>query len=106
MKRLPKTADEFLDLVDEAIYEIDEIMMCAADEGDPEDSQYSELLPLFEQIHRELKALHAAVIEGRHVFADGADLRFMPLMQPWRERIPFRDVLETLNQVHKTGVPS
>ena len=98
MKRLPRTTDEFLDR-----YEIDEIMMCAADEGDPEDSQYSELLPLFERIHRELKALHAAVTEGRHVFADGSDLRFMPLMQPWRERIPFRDVLETLNLVHKSG---
>ena len=43
-------------------------MMCAADEGDPEDSQYSAVLPLFEQLRHQLRTLHAAVTEGRHVF--------------------------------------
>lgn len=103
MHTSPGTQDEFLDLVDQAIYEIDEIMMCAADEGDPEDYQYSALLPLFEQIQRELKALHAAVAAGRHVFADATDLAFMPLVRKWREHIPFHDVLEALNLAHKSG---
>ncbi len=92
MDTSPKTKDEFLDLVDQAIYETDEIMMCAADEGDPEDYQYSAMLPLFEQLRRELRTLHAAVVEGRHVFADGSDLSFMPLVRKWRDHIPFRDV--------------
>ena len=33
----PKTRDEFPDLVDQLIFEIEEVLMCAQDEGDPED---------------------------------------------------------------------
>lgn len=104
MSPASESKDDFLDLVDQAIYEIDEIMMCAQDEGDPEDYQYSAVLPLFEQMHGQLKALHAAVREGRHAFADGSDLAFMPLVRKWREHIPFHDVLEALNELHKKGV--
>ena len=57
MQTFPKTKDDFLDLVDQAIYEVDEIMMCAADEGDPEDSQYSAVLPLFEQLRHQLRRI-------------------------------------------------
>ena len=101
METSPKAKDDFLDLVDQAIYEI---MMCAQDEGDPEDFQYSAALPLFEQLHGQLKMLHAAVSEGRHAFGDGSDLAFMPLVRAWRDRIPFRDVLEALNLAHKSGL--
>src|SRR3989338_5229679 len=101
MTTSPRAQDEFLDLVDQAIYEIDEIVMCAADEGDPEDYQYSALLPLFEQLRHQLGTLHAAVTEGRHAFGDGSELAFMPLVRKWRDHIPFHDVLEALNQSHK-----
>ena len=106
MQTFPKTKDDFLDLVDQAIYEVDEIMMCAADEGDPEDSQYSAVLPLFEQLRHQLRALHAAVTEGRHVFGDGSELAFTPLVRKWRDHIPFHDILATLSLAHKAGISS
>ncbi len=37
------TLDEYLDLVDQAIFEIEEILMCAEDEGDPEDKEFSDI---------------------------------------------------------------
>ncbi len=103
MSPASRTKDDFLDLVDQAIYEIDEIMLCAQDEGDPEGYQYSAALPLFEQLHGQLKALHAAVGEGRHAFADGSDLAFMPLVRKWCDHIPFHDALGALNELHRKG---
>jgi len=99
----PKTVDDFLDLVDQAIYETDDVLMCAADEGDPEDSDFTGILPVFEELLRDLKSLHDAVRQGRHVFGQG-DLGFMPLVQKWKQRIPYHDLLLALNDIHRHGV--
>jgi len=99
----PKTADDFLDLVDQAIYETDDVLMCAADEGDPEDSDFTGILPVFEQLSRDLKTLHDEVRQGKHVFGQG-DLAFMPLVQKWKQRIPYHDLLLALNDIHRQGL--
>ena len=82
------TRDEYLDMVDQAIYEADELLMCAQDEGDPEDSDFSAILPVLEQISKELKKLHASIMQGTHKFG-GEELSFMPLVRQWKDRIPF-----------------
>lgn len=102
----PKTVDEYLDLVDQAIYELDELMRCAEDEGDPEDSEFSALPPAFEQLRRGLRQLHAEVVAGAHVFGAGPDLGFLPLARRLGGRLPFRDLLEALNRVHRSGFAS
>ena len=51
----PRTQDECLDLVDQAIFEIEDVLMCAQDEGDPEDSEFSGILPVYELLSKELK---------------------------------------------------
>jgi hypothetical protein len=99
----PKTVDDYLDLVDQAIYETDEVLMCAADEGDPEDSDFSGILPVFEQLSRDLKSLHEEVRQGRHLFGQG-DLAFMPLVQQWKRRIPYYELLLALNNLHRQGL--
>ena len=100
--RTPKTRDEYLDLVDQAILEVDELLLCAEDEGG-EDDEFSSLSPLYEQLIRDLKKLHTGIFDGSHTFADGSDMSFMPLVRKWKRRIPFSNLLETLNSVHKTG---
>lgn len=100
----PKTRDEFLDLVDQLIFEIEEVLMCAQDEGDPEDSAFSDLLPLYEQLLAELKKLHAEVMQGKHVFGADQDLPFMPLVNKWQARLPFYSLFATLNIVNKQGL--
>lgn len=101
----PKTRDDYLDLVDQAIFEVEEIMRCAEDEGDPEDSEFSDMMPVFEDLSAGLKKLHGDLLQGRHVFGDGRDLPFMAPLDKWKSRIPFFYLLTVLNTVHKQGLP-
>ena len=98
----PETIDEFLDIVDQAIFEIDEILLCAEDE-DGTDFQLSGMVHIYEVLATELKALHEDIKRGQHNFADGADLAFMPLVEKARNFIPFVDLLGMLNRAHKEG---
>lgn len=99
----PRTLDEYLDLVDQAIFEIEDVLMCAQDEGDPEDYEFSDILPVYEQLSKELKKLHADVLQGKQVIGKGEDLPFMPLVSKWKDRIPFHSLLAALNYAYKTG---
>ena len=101
----PRTVDEYLDLIDQAIFEVEEVLMCAGDEGD-EDWEFSDRLPLYQQLVAELKRLHAEVHARRHVYATGTDLGFMGWARRNRESIPFINLLEAINQSHLAGVGS
>ncbi len=99
----PRTQDEYLDLVDQAIIEIEDVLMCAEDEGDPQDQEFSDILPVYEQLSRDIKKLHADVLQGKQTIGKGEDLPFMPLVVKWKEGIPLHDLLAALNYVYKTG---
>ena len=95
--------DEFLDLVDQAIFEMEDILVCAEDEGGIDDDQLSNLLPLYEHLTEELKRLHANMMQGTHDFGQGKELEFAPLVQKWGKHIPFRSLLTTVIESYKTG---
>ena len=99
----PHTQDEYLDLIDQTIFEIEDVLMCAEDEGDPEDSAFSDVLPVYEKLSSDLKKLHADILQGRLAIGQGEDLPFMPLVSAWKERIPFLDLFAALNYTYKTG---
>lgn len=99
----PTSINEYLDLIDQAIFEVEDVLMCAADEGD-EDWEFSDLLPVYQQLVAELKRLHGAVQGGRHVYANGTDLPFMALVRRHQERIPFSSLFEALNRTHLAGI--
>lgn len=99
--RNPTSVDEFLDFLDQAIFETSDLVASAEEEGD--NDEFAQYLPVYETLAAELQKLHAAVREGRHEFADGGDLPFMPLVQKWKQRIPMHDLLEILNSAHKRG---
>ncbi len=101
----PKTIDEYLDIVDQAIFEIDELLMCAEDEGEM-DYQLTEMAHVYEHLAKILKDLHAYIKDGKHQFADGSDLAFMPIVKQARNAIPFADLLDLLNDVHRSGFES
>ncbi len=105
MAKPPLTVAEYLDLVDQAIYEVGELIRCAEDEADPEEYEFTPQLPHFGELERGLKQLHAEVAAGTHVFGS-ADLSFMLLVRKLGERLPFRGLIETINTAHKTGVSS
>lgn len=100
---VPTSVDEYLDLIDQAIFEVEDVLMCAADEGD-EDWEFSDLLPMYQQIVADLKRLHEAVHARRHVYANGTDLPFMAIVRRHQERIPFNSLFEALNRTHLAGI--
>ncbi|GMQ89988.1 MAG: hypothetical protein BMS9Abin10_0328 [Gammaproteobacteria bacterium] len=101
--REPKTLQEYIDLVDQAVFEVGDLLACADDEGDG-DYQLSQLRPIYEQLETELKKLQADIASGQHSgLGAGSDLLFMPLATRSKRAIPFYDLLETLNNVHRSG---
>jgi hypothetical protein len=98
----PRNRDEFLDIVDQTIFEVDDLVASAADEGDEDDlGQY---VPVYQQIATRLRVLRQDVLDGRHRFADGTDLEVLTFSARWKAHIPVFSLLETLNAAHRRGV--
>ncbi len=100
--RGPKSAEQFIHLLDEAIFEIKDAIACAADEGDGmvdftnDEQLYKILLEEYQALKEQFSADEIAV--GR-----GKDLPFMPLVNRAHERIPFVDLLGLINHGYKNG---
>ena len=100
----PRTPQEYLEFVDQKIFEIRDLLACADDEGDG-DYQLSDLLPIYEQLETELTKLHASITGGTYKgFGAGSDISFMPLAVKWKRAIAFYDLLEALNKIHCDGL--
>ncbi len=97
----PGNRDEFLDLLDQAIFETRDMLSVIESEG--EECELGEYVGVFEALEKMLLALHADILGGRHAF-DGAPLAYSELVARFRARIPFVDVLDMLNQVQKGGL--
>jgi hypothetical protein len=65
--------------------------------------ELTELLLVYEALSRELRKLDAGIKNGVHQFADGRNLTYMPLVDTWRQRIPFANILGILNDSHMKG---
>jgi len=63
-------SDDFLDFVDQAIFEMDERAAYAQDDSGTEED-FAGMLPVYQQILAELKKWHAAVRAGTHPFGGG-----------------------------------
>ncbi|MBE9515475.1 MAG: hypothetical protein IME93_00710 [Proteobacteria bacterium] len=98
----PKDPNEYMDLVDQAIFEIDEIMACAGDE-DGEDFALNELMPIFEFLDKELRQLDQDLRSGAHHFGEGRVLPFAEITESWGGRIPCTDVLRMIISIYKKG---
>lgn len=94
--------DDFLDLVDQAIFDADDLIACAQDESDS-DEDFAGMLPVYQQLRAELGKLHAAVRAGGHAFGVGVDLPFMALVRRYRGRVPISGLLEAVNEIHRKG---
>lgn len=96
----PTNKDEFLDLLDQAIFETRDMLSAIESEG--EECELGDYVGVFEALETLLVGLHADVRDNRHAF-DGQPLPYMDLLTRFRSRIPFADVLETLNKVQRNG---
>lgn len=99
----PRNVDEYLDLIDQAIFELDELIMCAEDENDGE-AEFSILRPDLQQILDGLRALLDEIKGGGYVIGRDQDLPFMPVVQKVRRSLPIAGLIDTINLAHKKGL--
>lgn len=95
----PKTAEEYVKLVDDAIVEVDELMACIEFEmDDPGDR-----LRIIEPLLSSLKALRASMADGSYQF-ENKDLPFMEVANRMSSQLPFSELLASINETHRNGL--
>ena len=99
MKRA-KDLNQLIDLVHEAVYEVDELRACL-EHDDDEASTYT---PYLDSLDTMLRELHESMVSGKYGgVGKGEDLPFMPLFKKHERSIPFRELLRTINATHREG---
>jgi len=101
----PENVDDYIELIDQAIFETAELIACANDEGEGE-AEFSLMLPAFRELEAGLKALRAEIMRNEHRVGGGHDLPFMPLVQRERKQLPFVTLLDAINLAYKKGFRS
>lgn len=96
----PKTYDEYVDLVHNAVYEIDE--MRAGIEYDPENAErWSAMLDHLDGV---LRKMYDEMVADTYQFPTGRDLPYMQFVNRWGREIPFKQLLAVINETHKNGL--
>jgi hypothetical protein len=99
-----KTPEEYMQLLDQIVFEVEELMRCAEDEGEV-DLELTGQLSFFQTLKRNLLDLRAVLVSGEHEFGRGKDLALMAEVRSG-PRIPFRLMLDALNTTYRNGFPA
>lgn len=95
-----KNLDQLIDLVHEAVYEVDELRACL-EHDDDEASTYT---PYLDTLDKMLRELHESMASGKYGgVGQGEDLAYMSLFKKHERDIPFRELLRTINATHREG---
>lgn len=98
---IPNDKDEFLDYLDQAIFETRDLLFSAKHEGDEDD--FGGFVPVYEQLVQHLEKLPADILTGRPSFGGGQEPFFMPLIQRRKSQLPIYSLLEAMNTAQKQG---
>jgi hypothetical protein len=100
MIKKARDLNQLIDLVHEAVYEVDELRACL-EHDDDEASTYT---PYLDSLDAMLRDLHESMISGKYGGTGrGDDLAYMPLFKKHERDIPFRELLRTINATHREG---
>jgi len=95
-----KDLNHLIDLVHEAVYEIDELRACL----EHDDEEAATYRPYLDPLDSMLRALHESMVSGKYGGAgQGEDLAYMPLFKKHERNIPFRELLRAINATHREG---
>lgn len=98
----PHSLDDLVDLVHEAIYEIDE-MKVAVEDSDPEDD-WERYRGVLDRLDGMLRGLYSDMTEGRYQAEAGHDLPFAPLIHSLGDEVPLKSLLREINEAHRSGL--
>jgi hypothetical protein len=97
----PKTVDEYIDLVHQAVYEVDELRAIVEDDED----RKALILPWVDAMDRELRKMYDDMISGQYQFdPNGPDLPFMDIVKRFGPHVPFKPLLNVINHTHRFGL--
>jgi hypothetical protein len=97
----PKTVDEYIDLVHQAVYEVDELSSIIGDDAEA----YEPILPMVAALDQQLRQMYDDMISGRYEFdPNGPDLPFMALADKMGKHMTFKPLLSIINHTHRHGL--
>ncbi len=100
MMKRPATIDAYIDLVEQGIFEVEELRFSV--EFDEEFMEGA--LNFVDILEQQLKEMMASLKEDRYEFAD-EDLAFMSLVKSQSNLIlPFKGLLNLINTTHRKGL--
>jgi hypothetical protein len=97
--RRAKTADEYIEWVKQAVFEVGDLRACLEYEMEEMGSFPGFLDPLEQGI----KELFESMQEGKYQFGR-EDLPFMGLVHNHGDEIPFATLLKQINETHRKGM--
>jgi hypothetical protein len=101
MIKRPKTVDEYIDLMHQAVYEIDELRAMVEDD----DNMKGTILPWVDAMDAQLRGLYASMVDGSYQFdPNGPNLPFMEIVKKFGASIPFKPLLAVINDTHRLGL--
>jgi hypothetical protein len=96
----PKTAEQYVDLVDQALFEIEDLRLAAEYDVD----SMGEANEFLAELEHEVRKLRNAMADGSYRFGKD-DLPFVKVVAHQDERIlPFKQLLLKINETHIKGL--
>ena len=96
----PKTPEEYVDLVDQAIFEIEDLRLAAEYDMD----SMGTATEFLEQLERDVRKLRESMADGSYMFGK-ENLPFVKVVEHQDERIlPFKMLLLKINETHIKGL--
>jgi len=95
------TPEEYMHLLEQTIYEVDDLMRCAEDEGEV-DLELTGQLASLKAMRQGLVQLAEQLASGNHEFGKGKELPFMEQVRR-AQYLPFRPMLDALNAAYRKG---
>lgn len=97
--RRARSADEYIDWVKQAVFEVDDLRDCLEFEIEDLNRFPAYLDPL----DKSIKDLFDAMKQGNYQFGR-EDLPFMDIVHVYGDQIPFASLLKQINETHRKGV--
>ena len=96
----PKTPEEYVDLVDQALFEIEDLRMAAEYDMD----SMGDATEFLDQLERDVRKLRESMANGNYQFGK-ENLPYVKVVEKQDERIlPFKLLLLKINETHIKGL--
>ena len=96
----PKTPEQYVDLVDQAIFEIEDLRLSAEYDMD----SLGAATEFLSELEQDVRKLRESMADGSYRFGK-ENLRFMKVVEPQDERVlPFKQLLLKINETHIKGL--